>query len=196
MRIAALDLGSNTSLMLIAEVADGQVRQVIVDETEVTKMGEGVHANRKFAPAALARLRTCFARYQKLIQIHKPERVLAVATSAARDVANFGELLALGEEFKIPISIIEGQREAELTYLGAMSNRVEAEGTAVVDVGGGSTEVIRREKGGLVGRSVDIGSVRLTVIIGTTEVLSTKQLGEMRKIARNLRSPVARSAHQ
>src|SRR5262245_42461970 len=93
MRVAALDLGSNTTLVLIAEVKNGRVERVICDETTVTKLGQGVHQSRRFHPEALERMRECLTRYRALIDQHKVEKVLAVATSAARDVQNQNELL-------------------------------------------------------------------------------------------------------
>lgn len=168
MKVAALDLGSNTSLLLIAEVRDQKVVKVYHDETRVTKMGQGVHANRKLHPEALARLDQCFADYAKVIQQHKPEKIVAVATSAARDVSNGEELLKLGKKHGIPIHIISGDKEAQLTFRGALCDRTSTDGLAVIDVGGGSTEIISEANGSPKGTSVDVGSVRLTELCVTS----------------------------
>lgn len=164
MRVAALDLGSNTSLLLIAEIEAGKISKVLFDDTTITRMGQGVHANKRLHPEALARLETCFAEYKKKIDEFRPEKVVAVATSAARDVSNGEELLKLGRSYGIPIHIISGEREARLTFKGAICDRDDqsGDGIAVIDVGGGSTEVITGSAGSAKGVSVDVGSVRLT----------------------------------
>lgn len=167
MKVAALDLGSNTSLLLIANVEGGVIREVFHDETRVTKMGQGVHANRRLHPEALARLDECFADYAEIIRRFDCDKVVAVATSAARDVANGEELLALGRKHGIPIHIISGQKEAQLTFRGALCDRGDTRGIAVIDVGGGSTEVISDDGQGPKGTSVDVGSVRLTELFVT-----------------------------
>lgn len=198
MRVAALDLGSNTSLLLVAEVEGGVVRKVLHDETTITKMGQGVHANRKLHPEALARLEECFARYQRTFTQLKAEKVVAVATSAARDVSNGNLLLELGEKYGIPISIISGDQEARLTFMGAICDRPgeTGEGIAVIDVGGGSTEVITgmstpafgiNSGTGVkaVGESVDVGSVRLTELFITGHPVVALERAKIEEYARN-----------
>jgi exopolyphosphatase/guanosine-5'-triphosphate,3'-diphosphate pyrophosphatase len=174
-KVAALDLGSNTSLLLIAEVANGKVEKVYHDETRVTKMGQGVHANRKLHPEALERLDKCFGDYATVIAQHKPEKIVAVATSAARDVANGEELLKLGKKHGLPIHIISGDKEAQLTFRGALCDRATTDGIAVIDVGGGSTEIITEIDGKPTGTSVDVGSVRLTELCVTAHPISLEE---------------------
>jgi len=179
MKVAALDLGSNTSLLLIAEVEGGRVVRVDHDETRVTKMGQGVHANRRFHPEALARLDLCFADYAKIIARHSCKKIVAVATSAARDVSNGEELLKLGQKHKIPIQIITGEQEAQLTFKGALCDRAGTKGIAVIDVGGGSTEIISEGEQGPKGTSVDVGSVRLTELFVTQHPISASELARV-----------------
>src|SRR5271167_3074463 len=102
MKVAALDLGSNTSLLLIADVELGRVTRVLHDETTITRLGQGVHADRRFHPEALRRMDECLAKYRAVIDRLGADRVLAVATSAARDVQNGEELLQLGRKYQIP----------------------------------------------------------------------------------------------
>lgn len=191
MRVAALDLGSNTSLLLIADV-NRTVERVLLDETTVTKLGQGVHANRRFHPEALQRMRECFREYSAQIKKHKCEKVVAVATSAARDVANGHELIEMGREFGIPIHIIEGAREARLTYAGALSDRESSEGCAVVDVGGGSTEVIWPTAQGPTGHSVDVGSVRLTELFIKKQPIEAQAMREIRGYVQEKFAPVVK----
>lgn len=176
MRVAALDLGSNTTLLLIAEVSNGAIGKVVLDETTITKLGQGVHANRKFHPEALARMRECLGRYGAEIKKHECQKVVAVATSAARDVSNGHELIEMARGFDIPVHIIAGKQEAELTYRGALSDRTETSGVAVVDVGGGSTEIILNRSGQIAGQSIDVGSVRLTEMFMRGERVSREEI--------------------
>lgn len=183
MRIAALDLGSNTSLLLIADVEDGQLRQVLHDETTITRLGQGVHADRRFHPDALERMRQCLTKYQNTIREFKCDRVVAVATSAARDVANGQDLIQIGRERQIPIHIISGAQEAQLTFRGAVCDRPSTEGLAVIDVGGGSTEVITNSLGTVQGTSVDVGSVRLTELFVKSDPIRPQEQTQVRDYA-------------
>ncbi|OQW47799.1 MAG: hypothetical protein A4S09_14695 [Proteobacteria bacterium SG_bin7] len=159
MRVAALDLGSNTFILLIAEVDKGQIKKVIVDETKLVRLGQNLFETGEFHPEALERVKECFSEFRKLIDKHQVEKIVAVATSASRDAKNKDEFFALGEKYRIPINVITGDLEAKLTYQGAREN----EGSfAVIDVGGGSTEVVGKNKDGvLLKHSFDLGCVRL-----------------------------------
>lgn len=166
MKIAALDMGSNTFLMIIAEVTKKGdqyfFEKVYRDELRVVRLAQGVHATRSFHTDALKRARVCLGEYRKIIDEEKVEHIQAVATSAARDASNRGEFFKITEEFKIPVSVIEGKKEAELTFLGATYDSENTEGAAVIDVGGGSTEVVCSIGGKLEAVSLNVGSVRLT----------------------------------
>lgn len=183
MRVAALDLGSNTSLLLIAEVEGQELKRILHDETTITRMGQGVHAERKFHPEALARLDACFANYHAKITEFKCDHVVAVATSAARDVNNGEELLKLGRKHQIPIHIISGEKEAQLTFQGAICDRGPSEGLVVIDVGGGSTEIITRRDGVAKGTSVDVGSVRLTELFAHSDPIASGEQQQVREYA-------------
>jgi exopolyphosphatase/guanosine-5'-triphosphate,3'-diphosphate pyrophosphatase len=161
-RVAALDLGSNTFLLLIAEVKGGKIERVLHDEVMVTRLGQGIHAKREFHPEALIRADQCLKKYRETIDRLSVDRVAAVATSAARDAKNSAAFFKIAEKHKIPVRILSGDEEAEVTFLGATSGREELEGLAVIDVGGGSTEIIGSKGGRLSGCSLDLGSVRLT----------------------------------
>lgn len=162
MRVAAIDVGTNTFLLLIADVEGGKIKSVLHDEMVVVRLGQGVGESRRFHPEALARAEQCLESFSKTISRLKAERVLAVATSAARDVTNSTALLAIAEAKRIPLKIISGNEEAECTFCGTLDAHAQGT-TAVIDVGGGSTEIIVGDQAGIRGRqSLDIGSVRLT----------------------------------
>lgn len=184
MRVAALDLGSNTFLLLIAEVENGRIQKVILDECRVTRLGQGVHQNRKFHADALARAELCLAEFAGHIRAHGVKQVVAVATSAARDVEDGARLLAIGNKFGIPIQIISGPREAEITFDGATSDFSNAKSALVIDVGGGSTEVIGHGQSGLKGISFDIGSVRLTEMFLTEHPCAAAEIAQLEAYVR------------
>lgn len=181
MRVAALDLGSNTFLCLIAEGevgADGRPRltRILSDEVRMVRLGQDVDRNRRFHPEALARAEAALADFQKSIEKHRPDRVLAMATSAARDVENADALFELGRRYGIPIEIIPGNEEARITYAGATSGGAgPGVPTLVIDIGGGSTELIRGIGTEMRwGHSLDLGCVRLKERLGYRDVLTAE----------------------
>lgn len=167
MRVAALDLGTNTFLLLIADVEKGRIEKVLHDEVRIVRLGQGVHSSRRFHPDALKRVDDCFASFAETIRNLGAEKVRACATSAARDVENAEELIALGRRHGIPIEVISGETEAEFTFYGTVQVPLK-DPVLIIDVGGGSTELIIGGPGGLMARkSVDVGSVRLTEMFVT-----------------------------
>ena len=164
MKVAALDLGSNTFLCLIAEVDKSGISKVYSDTAEVVRLGQGLANAKQFHPDALLRADGCLKTFSELIDRHKPDKILAMATSAARDATNQHELFALCQKHNIPLEIIPGESEATITYQGAVSG---LDGTypnlMVLDIGGGSTEFIFGNGKTLIkGASYNIGCVRLT----------------------------------
>ena len=155
MRVAAIDLGTNTTRLLVAEVADGRVSEVS-QRTTITRLGEGVDSRHKLLPLPIARVRNCLSDYRRELESLGAERALLVATSAVRDADN-GEAF-LGEiewSYGFTTRLLTGEEEAELTLLGVGEASKDA---LVVDIGGGSTELI----GGGHRISTELGSVRLT----------------------------------
>jgi exopolyphosphatase/guanosine-5'-triphosphate,3'-diphosphate pyrophosphatase len=155
MRVVAIDLGTNTTRLLVADVADGRAEDV-VKRTRITRLGEGVDARGKLLPLPIARVRNCLADYRRELEALGAERTLVVATSAIRDAEN-GEAF-LGEvewSYGFTTRLLSGDEEAELTLRGV--GAVD-DATLVVDIGGGSTELI----GAGLRTSLDIGAVRLT----------------------------------
>jgi exopolyphosphatase / guanosine-5'-triphosphate,3'-diphosphate pyrophosphatase len=142
MRVAVVDIGTNSTRLLVAEVAGGSVRE-IERLTNVTRLGEGVDSSGRLLPEAIERvLRTCVD-YRAAIDRHGAERTVAVLTSAVRDADNGPELeRALSERFGFEAETISGEREAKLTYLGATSARDHPSPLLVLDIGGGSTELV------------------------------------------------------
>jgi exopolyphosphatase/guanosine-5'-triphosphate,3'-diphosphate pyrophosphatase len=158
MRVAAVDLGTNSTRLLVADVDGGRVED-LARETRITRLGEGVDGRRRLLPLPIARVRNCLSDYRRRAESLGAERTLLVATSAVRDSEN-GEAF-LGEiewSYGFATRLVSGEEEASLTYRGVTAGRSLAPGTMVVDLGGGSTELVAE----VLSISLDIGSVRLT----------------------------------
>jgi exopolyphosphatase / guanosine-5'-triphosphate,3'-diphosphate pyrophosphatase len=159
MRVAAIDLGTNATRLLVADVDDGEMTEV-QRRTTITKLGEGVDSRRRLLPVPVARVRNTLTEYRRELESLGAERTLAVATSAVRDAEN-GEAF-LGEVewgYGFATQLLTGDEEAAMTLRGV--GPLDA-GTVVIDVGGGSTELITES----FRTSMDIGSVRLTERFG------------------------------
>src|SRR4051812_24539264 len=140
--IAVVDLGTNSTRLLVAEVESGRVRE-LERRSVVTRLGEGVDARGRLGDAAMERVFDTLAEYRRLIDEHGADPVVAVATSAVRDSANGQEFrVVLSERFGIDAQILSGDQEARLTFLGATAARDTDATTLVVDIGGGSTELV------------------------------------------------------
>ena len=158
-RVAAVDLGTNSTRLLVADIADGNVEEVIRHE-RITGLGEGVHSRRRLLPLPVARVRNVLTDYRREADSLGAERVLAVATSAVRDAEN-GEAF-LGEiewSYGFATQLLSGEEEAALTVRGVGDVTHD---TLVFDVGGGSSELALNG----FSASLDIGSVRLTELYG------------------------------
>ena len=163
MRVAAIDLGTNTTRLLVADVDDGRVEEVDA-RAEITRLGEGVDSRRRLLPLPIARTRNVLTEYRRRLESLGAERTLVVATSAVRDAEN-GEAF-LGEiewSYGFATRLVGGDDEADLTFRGVASDTRLERRTLVLDIGGGSTELVIAGPNGISSRrSLDIGSVRLT----------------------------------
>ncbi|MGH3072399.1 MAG: exopolyphosphatase [Gaiellaceae bacterium] len=160
MRVAAVDLGTNSTRLLVAD-ANGTLEE-LVRRLEITRLGEGVDERRILLPTAIARVRNVLADFRRELESLGAERTLCIATSAVRDAEN-GEAF-LGEiewSYGFATRLLSGDEEAEMTLRGI---GVVEPGTLVVDIGGGSTEV--QVAGTDVRVSLDIGCVRMTERFG------------------------------
>jgi exopolyphosphatase/guanosine-5'-triphosphate,3'-diphosphate pyrophosphatase len=158
MRVAAVDLGTNSTRLLVADVDGGRVEEV-ARRAQITRLGEGVDERRKLLPLPVARVRNVLSEYRRELERLGAERALTIGTSAVRDAEN-GEAF-LGEiewSYGFATRLVTGEEEAELTLRGVATGRSLAEGTLVLDIGGGSTELITTAQR----TSIDVGSVRLT----------------------------------
>lgn len=165
MRVAVVDLGTNTTRVLVADVLDGRVEE-LDRRTKVTRLGERVDSTGQLAGEAIERVATTLADYRAVIDELAPERTIALATSAVRDAANGGEFRELlHDRFALDVSIIPGDEEARLTFLGATAARPPGgPPLVVIDIGGGSTEFVVGQPGSAPSFrvSTQAGSVRQT----------------------------------
>src|SRR5256884_740307 len=162
-RVAAVDLGTNSKRLLVADVDDGRISD-LARETRITRLGEGVDERRRLLPGPIARVRNVLTDFRRSAESLGAERTLAIATSAVRDAEN-GEAF-LGEvewSYGFATRLLSGHEEALLTFRGVTSERTLEQGTVIVDSGGGSTELIAGGRDGIRWHdSLDIGSGRLT----------------------------------
>jgi len=167
-RVGAIDCGTNSIRLLIADIEDGKITD-LHREMRIVRLGQGVDATGQFAPEALDRTLAALTDYAELLRAHEVPRVRMVATSATRDASNRDLFFAMTAEVLgavVPGAIAEvitGTEEAELSFRGAINELDMAQGPfAVVDLGGGSTEVVLGVRDVQASFSADIGCVRLT----------------------------------
>ncbi|HEX9343209.1 MAG TPA: Ppx/GppA phosphatase family protein [Actinomycetota bacterium] len=164
MRLAAFDVGTNSTRLLVADVDDGRISEQFDREMIITRLGKGVDANRRFDPGALRRTLEVLGEYAATCDRFGvgPQRRRLVATSATRDVANREEFLdGVRRLVGVEAEVLTGEQEAAASYLGATGDLDGDARTLVVDIGGGSTEFIVGNRDPEAAISLEIGCVRL-----------------------------------
>ena len=167
MRVAAVDCGTNSIRLLVADVVGAGAGATLADvhrEMRIVRLGQDVDRTGRLAPEALERTRVALADYARTVADTGAQRVRLVATSATRDARNRGDFEALVRaELGIMPEVVSGAEEAALSFTGAASVLGDlSAGLLVADIGGGSTELVRGGGGALQAHSMDIGSVRMT----------------------------------
>ena len=190
-RVGAIDCGTNSIRLLIADVVDGALREVH-REMRIVRLGQGVDATGQFSPEALARTESALTDYVALMTEHAVQAVRMVATSAARDAANRDEFFAmtarlLGKVVAGSVAeVITGDEEAQLSFRGAVGELDSATGPfVVVDLGGGSTEVVRGTGTVQAAYSANIGCVRLTERCLHSDPPTAAEVAQARAAARD-----------
>jgi exopolyphosphatase/guanosine-5'-triphosphate,3'-diphosphate pyrophosphatase len=143
-RVAVVDIGTNSTRLLVADVSPAGEVSELVRRSTVTRLGEGVDASGSLSAKAIERVCSTLEEYRGEIDSHDCVANLAVLTSAVRDAANGPEFAErIRREFSLEARVLAGEEEAQLTFLGAMHDRSSSsEPTVVIDIGGGSTEFI------------------------------------------------------
>jgi exopolyphosphatase / guanosine-5'-triphosphate,3'-diphosphate pyrophosphatase len=187
LRVAVVDIGTNSTRLLIADVDGGRVSEV-ERRTTVTNMGRGVDHTGMICADAIEDACRVIADYKAHYEELGAERVMAIATSAVRDAANGEAFIAeLRERFNMDARLLTGEEEAHLTYLGATAHRAAGEPTLVFDIGGGSTELIVGS-GQEVGfhTSLQAGTIRQSERHLTSDPPGTHELEDLASEIRNL----------
>jgi exopolyphosphatase/guanosine-5'-triphosphate,3'-diphosphate pyrophosphatase len=181
MRVGAVDLGTNSTRLLVADVRGGELEEA-ERLLEITRLGDRVDADGRLADAAMERVHAVLDRYAARARGLGAERVLATATSAVRDAANGREFLAeVSRRHGFETRLLSGREEAELTYRGVTSRFSAMPGTLVCDIGGGSTELVVGGPDGVVdAASLDIGCVRMSERCLHDDPPSAAQLAALR----------------
>jgi exopolyphosphatase/guanosine-5'-triphosphate,3'-diphosphate pyrophosphatase len=163
--VAVVDIGTNTTRLLVAERDEGGDLVELERRTIITRLGQGVDASGRLADEAMDRVAEAIASYREIVDRVGAERVVAVATSAMRDAENGPEFRDyLKSRFGVDARTISGDEEARLTFLGATAGRNDDRNTVVIDIGGGSTEYVvgRAGEDPTFHTSTQMGSVRFT----------------------------------
>ena len=191
-RVAVVDIGTNSTRLLIADVSDGRVAEV-ERRSRVTRLGRGVDLSGQLSAEAIEEACEAVAGYVALYAEAQASEVVAIATSAVRDASNGHAFVAeLRERFALSAKVLDGGEEARLTYLGATAERPPPAPALVIDIGGGSTELI-------VGTGAEISfhvSLQAGVVRHTERHISSDPPTalELEALAGDLRGPIEEAA--
>jgi exopolyphosphatase / guanosine-5'-triphosphate,3'-diphosphate pyrophosphatase len=195
MRVAAIDIGTNSTRLLVADVdggGDGPLHTV-ERQTRITRLGQGVDSARRLHPDAIDRTVAVLRDYRARIDELEAQKVRATATSASRDATNREDFFAAADAaIGVRPELISGEEEGTLTFTGATAGLSEPAPYLVFDVGGGSTELIvgTDRPDGLL--SVDIGCVRLTEMFLQSDPPSAEELSQAVSVVRDHLADVSR----
>ena len=162
-RVAAIDCGTNSIRLLIADITGGNFKEVL-RTMEIVRLGQGVDQNKSFHPDAIARTLSVVEKFAQLIASKGVEKIRFCATSATRDASN-RELFTNGVKkiLGVEVEVIPGEQEAALSFIGATKELSQSDGSfLVVDIGGGSTEFVFGSEKVEFAKSVNIGCVRMS----------------------------------
>jgi len=158
--VAALDCGTNSIRLLIVDLAG----TTVVREMRVTRLGQGVDATHELSADAIARTLAVLSEFRAVLDLHGVERARLVATSAVRDATNGSVFLSAASEVTgVSAELLPGTEEGRLAFAGATAGvSLDPDSLVVVDIGGGSTELVTRRGATVRAHSMDIGCVRVT----------------------------------
>jgi exopolyphosphatase/guanosine-5'-triphosphate,3'-diphosphate pyrophosphatase len=162
-RVAAIDCGTNSIRLLIADVTGANLKEVL-RTMEIVRLGQGVDQNKSFHPDAITRTLSAVEKFAQLIASKSVEKIRFCATSATRDASN-RELFTNGVKkiLGVEVEVIPGEQEAALSFIGATKELSQSDGPfLVVDIGGGSTEFVFGSEKVEFAKSVNIGCVRMS----------------------------------
>mgnify|MGYP001201671097 FL=1 len=161
-KVASIDLGSNSTRLLIADITDGII-STIHKEHKVTRMGDNLTKSKNISKESIKRVLKVLTQYFKTIDINGVENVQIVGTAALRDAENSEEvIMQIQKKFDVEIDIVSGEEEGVLTSLGVLHSLEDIQDFLIVDIGGRSTEFIYDKNNKIISNSLDIGVVSLS----------------------------------
>ena len=162
-RVAAIDCGTNSIRLLIADISGGKFKEVLRD-MEIVRLGQGVDENKSFHPDAINRTLAAVEKFKNQLAGKGVEKIRFCATSATRDAANRDLFIdGVRQILGVEVEVIPGEEEARLSFNGATKELFQSDSPfLVVDIGGGSTEFVYGNKEVEFAKSVDIGCVRMS----------------------------------
>ncbi len=187
MRIAAIDIGTNSVHMIVCRIRPDLSFEVIDREKDMIRLGAGGLEGRGLAPAAMTTAMRTLAKFRRLAESHSVDEIIAAATSAVREAENGGDFVAaVGREVGLRVRVISGTEEARLIHLAAAyAIGVGPARAVVIDIGGGSTEITLGTATRVdAGRSFKLGAIRLTERFARTDPLTN---GDERKLVKHIR---------
>src|SRR5262249_44480460 len=196
MRIAAIDIGTNSIHMIVAQVRADLSFEVVDREKEMVRLGAGGLDGRALTPEAMHAALQVLSKFRRLAESHRVDQVLAVATSATREAENGAEFLsAVTHQTGIRPQLISGTEEARLIHMAAVYGvGATAEAAVVIDIGGGSVEVTRGTGPvAELGRSFKLGVIRLTERFVRSDPLERR---DERKMVRHIDSTIGKHLDQ
>jgi exopolyphosphatase / guanosine-5'-triphosphate,3'-diphosphate pyrophosphatase len=199
-RLAAIDVGSNTIRLTVAEVQDDDSYRILDEEREMVRLGEKLDRTGRLSEAAIERALAAIGKMKAIADGFKTTELRAIATSAVREAANGRSFIReVSRQHKVRVEVISGEEEAQLAFRSASRHfDIQGRSTAVVDIGGGSVEVILSA-----GTAVDhvyslpLGAVRVTERLVRSDPLKPKHWKQMKEeIDRGIRTIMRRPAHR
>src|SRR5262245_52583819 len=192
MRIAAIDIGTNSVHMIVVQIRADLSFEVIDREKEMVRLGAGGLDGRALTPEATHAALQVLSKFRRLAESHRVDEIVAVATSATREAENGGEFLnAVTEQTGIRPRVISGTEEARLIHSAAVYGvGVPRDVAVVIDIGGGSVEVTRGSGSAMeLGRSFKLGVIRLTERFVKTDPLEPR---DERRLTRYISSEIGK----
>jgi exopolyphosphatase / guanosine-5'-triphosphate,3'-diphosphate pyrophosphatase len=187
-RVAAIDIGTNSTRLLVADVVDGRLEREVERLLEITRLGDRVDADGRLNDASMERVHATLDRYTARARELGAARPLAVATSAVRDAANGTDFAgAVERRHGVDVRVLSGDQEARMTFRGVTSARAAQPGTLVCDIGGGSTELVLGDADGVrKAVSLELGCVRMSERFLASDPPTEDELAGLRGAARSI----------
>ena len=161
-KVASIDLGSNSTRLLIADITDGIISP-IYKEHQVTRMGDNLTKSKNISKESIKRVIKVLSRFFKTISINGVENIQIVGTAALRDAENSEDIIEqIQKKFDVEVDIVSGEEEGVLTSLGVLHSFENIQNFLIVDIGGRSTEFIYDKNNKIISKSLDIGVVSLS----------------------------------